>query len=289
MVEPLTTAAAAPGDSTREGALADLELNLLLEAVARFAGFDFREYSQGTLKRRVSERMRGEGVQTISGLQERILHDPGAFSRFMFAMSGGNGELFRDGEFFRVLRQSVVPLLRTYSFARVWLPNCGRGEDAYSIAAVLHEEGLLERTMIYATDASELALTLAKGGTFDLESADEVRAAHRATGATTPLAEVASLSGETLRFHESLKKNVIFAQHSLVTDGSLNEFHVIVARGVLPQFNKALQFRVHNLFLGSLMRLGFLCLGTHETLKQTPHERIFREVVRDQAVYRRMR
>jgi len=276
-------------DPARDGALTDLELNLLLEAVVRFSGYDFRDYSQSTLKRRISDRLRGEDVQTISGLQERILHDPKAFARFMFAMSGGSGHLFRDPAFFATFRARVVPLLRTYSFSRIWLPNCGRGEDTYSLAVVLHEEGLLARTMIYATDASELAIAEAKTGKFEIESIDEIKAGHRATGATLALEESGELTDRTIAFRDDFRKNIIFAQHSLVTDGSLNEFHVIVARGVLTQFNKALQFRVHNLFLSSLVRLGFLCLGPSESLKQTPHERVFRELAESEPIYRRMR
>ncbi len=273
----------------RDAALSDLELNLLLEAILRFSGLDFRDYSQSTLKRRVAERLREEKVNTISGLQERVLHDPAAFARFVFAMSGGPGQLFREPAFFALVRSKIVPLLRTYSFSRIWVPNCSRGEDAYSLAAILHEEGLLSRTMIYATDASEIAVTAAKRGQFEFESAEAIKAAHHATGASGSLSETCEIGERSLVMREELRKNLIFAQHSLVSDKSINEFHLIVARGVLTQFNKALQFRVHNLFISSLIRLGFLALGPSETIKGTPHERIFREVSEDDPIYRRMR
>jgi chemotaxis protein methyltransferase CheR len=276
-------------DSARDVALTDLELNLLLEAILRFSGLDFRDYSQSTLKRRVAERLRDEKVNTISGLQERVLHDPAAFARFVFAMSGGPGQLFREPAFFALVRSKIVPLLRTYSFSRIWVPNCSRGEDAYSLATVLHEEGLLSRTMIYATDASEIAVTAAKRGHFEYESAEAIKAAHHATGASAPLSESAEVGDRSLVIRDELRKNLIFAQHSLIGDKSINEFHLIVARGVLPQFNKALQFRVHNLFINSLIRLGFLALGPNETIKGTPHERVFREVSEDEPIYRRMR
>jgi len=276
-------------DAARDAALTDLELNLLLEAILRFSGLDYRDYSQATLKRRVSERLRDEKVQTISGLQERVLHDPAAFARFVFAMSGGPGQLFREPAFFALVRSKIVPLLRTYSFSRIWVPNCSRGEDAYSLATVLHEEGLLSRTMIYATDTSEIAVAAAKRGVFEFESPDGIKAAHRATGTTKALSETAEIGDHTLVFREELRKNVIFAQHNLISDKSINEFHLIVARGVLPQFNKALQFRVHNLFINSLVRLGFLALGPSETIKGTPHERVFREVSENEPIYRRMR
>lgn len=291
MVEPLAVAPKPASDqSARDGAVADLELNLLLEAIVRFSGHDFRDYSQNTIKRRISERVRAEGAATISGLQERVLHDPQAFLRFIFAMSGGTtGKIFRDPRFFREVRTRVIPMLRTYSFVRIWIPNCARGEDAYSMAVMLQEEGLFDRAMIYATDVSELGIAAAKAGVFEVDSVDEAKGAHRATGATASLTDSCELVDDRIIFPEKFKKSIIFAQHSLITDGPLNEFHLIVARGVLTQFNKTLQFRTHNLFLNSLVRLGFLCLGPNESLKQTPHERVFRELSEGDPIYRRMR
>ncbi|HEV3092361.1 MAG TPA: CheR family methyltransferase [Candidatus Cybelea sp.] len=286
MVEQIATGSAP--DTARDAAVSDLELSLLLEAIRRFSGYDFGDYSQAMLKRRVAERLRAENVETISGLQERVLHDPAALARFVLAMSSGHGRLFADPGFFAAFRINVVPLLRTYSFSRVWVPHCARGEDAYSLAAILHEEGLLERTMIYATDPSDLAVSAAKAGRFELDPGDDPDAAHRATGAIQPLSEVSSLDGNSLQFDEALKRQIIFARHALVTDGSLNEFQVILARDVLRQFNKALQFRVHNLFLNSLIRLGFLCLGSSESLALTPHEGVFRRFG-NAAIYRRLR
>lgn len=286
MVEPVATGI---GDPSRADALADLELTLLLEAILRYSGHDFTGYGQATLKRRVAERLRAESVATISGLQERILHDREALARFVFAMSSGHGRLFADPIFFRVFRARIVPLLRTYSFVRIWVPNCACGEDAYSLAVLLRDEGLLERTMIYATDSSEMAIAAARGGSFDFSPEEHPGAAFAASGGQLPLSHFCSLEERSLRFGDDLRRNIIFANHSLVTDGSLNEFHVIVARGVLRQFNRALQFRVHNLFLSSLIRLGFLCLGSSETLRMTPHEGVFRRLADDAAIYRRMR
>ncbi|HVA33936.1 MAG TPA: CheR family methyltransferase, partial [Candidatus Baltobacteraceae bacterium] len=215
-----------PDEASRDNALTDLELNLLLEGVLRFSGLDFRDYAHATLKRRISERLRLENVRTISGLQELVLHDPEAFARFVLAMSGGVGQLFREPTFFALVRSRVVPLLRTYSFSRVWVPNCGRGEDAYSLATVLEEEDLLSRTMIYATDASALAIDTAKKGLFEIESAEAIKALHHATGAGNALSDHAEVRDDAVEFKPELRKNIIFAQHSLVADGSLNEFHV---------------------------------------------------------------
>ncbi len=286
MAEPVTSSVV---EVTRKDALADLEISLLLQAILRFSGHDFTDYTETTLKRHVAERLRAENLSTISALQERVLHDPDVLARFVFAMSSGSGRLFHDAPFFRAFRSRIVPLLRTYSFTRVWVPSCGRGEDAYSLAVLLHEQGLLERSMIYATDASELAIAAARAGVFECEPLDEPIAAYRATGASASLKDVCETNEGSLRFREEFKRHIIFAKHSLVTDGSLNEFHVIVARGVLRQFNRALQFRVHNLFLSSLIRLGFLCVGTSESLRHTPHEGVFRRLSDDAPIYRRMR
>lgn len=277
-----------PSLGGRESALPDLELQLLLEAIFRYTGYDFRDYAQNTLKRRVSERMRAELVATISGLQERVLHDPEAMQQFAFTMSSTPNTLFRDAPYFRVFREHIVPLLRTYSFVRLWFPGCSTGEDVYAIATILAEHGLLDRCMIYATDVSELAIAHAKGGEYEVNSSEEIAMEHRNTGALKALSQFADVRPRSVRFKPELQQNVIFAQHSLATDGSLNEFHAIIARGVVPQFNKALQFRVHNLFLQSLARLGFLCLGPNESLKSTPHERAFRQIG-EHAIYRRMR
>lgn len=286
MVEPVASDVA---ETTRDEALADLELTLLLEAIQRFSGHDFTDYAQVTLKRRIDERMRAEEVQTISGLTDRLLHDRDALSRFVFAMSGGYGRLFSDPAFFRVFRRRIVPLLKTYSFTRIWIPNCATGEDAYSIAALLKDEGLLERSMIYATDASDLALAIARNGIYEFEIGEHPGVAYASSAGGFPLGDLCEIDERRVTFGDDIKRHIIFAKHSLVTDGSLNEFHVIVARNVLWHFNRTLQFRVHNLFLSSLIRLGFLCLGSNESLRMTPHEAVFRRLAEEASIYRRMR
>ncbi len=267
----------------------NVELFLLLEAVVRWAGYDFRECAPATLKRRVSERMRAEGLETISGLQDRVLHEPNSLRRFVFAMSGSSNRLFRPPDYFHAFRSRVASLLRTYSFVRLWFPACSTGEDVYTVAAILLEAGLLDRCMIYATDLSDIALTQAREGAFEISSFEDFAHDYTLSGGRLALATVCEHSQGTVRFNETLKKNIIFAQHSLTTDGSLNEFHAIVARGVLPQFNKTLQYRVHNLFLQSLARLGFLCLSSAESLHATPHEGAFRKIDDVVPIYRRMR
>ncbi len=268
---------------------AAVELSLLLEAVVRWGGYDLREYAPATLKRRVAERMRAEGVETISGLQERVLHDSDALRRLVFAISGNANRLFRAPEYFRAIRERVVPFLRTYSFIRLWFPGCSTGEDVYTIASILYEEGLLDRCMIYATDMSDLALTNARGGLFQAGSLEEFANDYRLSGGRNSINEFCEWNEGVIQFKDRLQQQLIFSTHSLATDASLNEFHAIVARGILPQFNKTLQYRVHNLFLQSLTRFGFICLSSAESLHATPHEAVFRKVDEVFPIYRRMR
>lgn len=266
-----------------------VELSLLLEAVVRWSGYDFREYAPATLKRRISERMRAEGVDTISGLQERVLHDPDALRRLVFALSANSNRLFRAPEYFRAIRERVVPFLRTYSFVRLWFPSCSTGEDVYTIASILYEEKLLDRCMIYATDMSDLALAQARAGTYQSPSLEEFANDYRLTGGRGSISEFCEWNEGIVHFSDKMQRQLIFSTHSLATDASLNEFHAIVARGVLPQFSKSLQYRVHNLFLQSLTRFGFICLSSAESLHATPHEGAFRKVDEVFPIYRRMR
>lgn len=266
-----------------------VELSLLLEAIVRWSGYDFREYATGTLKRRVADRMRAENVTTISALQERVLHDPEALRRFVFAMSATTNRLFRAPEYFRAFRERVVPFLRTYSFVRLWFPASSTGEDVYTVASILFEEGLLDRSMIYATDLSDLALAQARARTYPIGSLEEFANDYRLSGGRRSVNEFCEIGDGSVCFGEHLQRQIIFSTHSLATDASLNEFHAIVARGVLPQFNKTLQYRVHNLFLQSLTRFGFICLSSAESLHATPHEGAFRKVDEVFPIYRRMR
>jgi len=287
--ESLSDLEAAPGALDRSEERAAIELSLLLEALVRWSGHDFRQYAPSTLKRRIAERMRAEDVRTVSGLQDRLLHDQEALRRFVFAMSSNPNRLFRAPEYFRAIREKVVPFLRTYSFARLWFPACSTGEDVYSVAAILKEADLLDRCMIYATDLSDLALSTARAGVYDIGSLEEFANDYRLSGGRASLADICEVTEGSVRFNEGFQRQIIFSTHSLATDSSLNEFHCIVARGVLPQFSKSLQYRVHNLFLQSLTRFGFICLSSAESLHATPHEGAFRKIDEVFPIYRRMR
>lgn len=278
-----------PVNGGRHDELADIELSLLLEAVRRWQGFDYREYAAAPLKRRINERMRAEGVSTISALQDRLLHDATAMSRFILALTMPGHRLFDPPDYWLRFRTRVVPLLRTYSFVRLWFPNCGTGDDVYSAATILHEEGLLDRAMIYATSESDAALEIAREGILPIGSSQDLLEAYRASGGDGSLTKFCEIEENRVRFADEIRRSTIFARHCLTSDGSLNEFHAIVTRGALPLFSKTLLFRVHNLLLQSLGRFGFLCLGPNESLRGTPHEGAFREIDERSSIYRRMR
>ncbi len=233
--------------------------------------------------------MRAEDISTISGLQDRLLHDERALAQFIIAMGGGSSTLFNDPLFLHAFATNVIPLLQTYTFIRVWVPGSGTGGDAFSVAALLKEAGLLERSVVYATCVSEVAVAIAKNATYEQRSEADFIALAREAGITGPLSDSFIVSEHQATPREDLRASVMFARHNPVEDGSINEFHAIVARGLLPLFNGAVQFRIHKLFYESLMHFGFLGLGHNETLANTVHERAFRKVVADQPIFRRMR
>ncbi|HEY5258728.1 MAG TPA: CheR family methyltransferase [Candidatus Baltobacteraceae bacterium] len=272
-----------------ERELEEIELQLLMEAMRWASGGDYRESNQPVLRRRIAERMRAEGSATISALQDRVLHDRSAFVRFVIAMSEGPRELFLAPEFFAAVLANVVPLLKTYSFVRIWFPAVGLGEDAYALACLLADVGLLDRCVIYATSTSNAGVDVAKEGAYPIVSEQAFRAALRRAGIAGDAARFADIQADVVVFKPYLREALMFARHNAASDASINEFHAIVARNVLPLYNATAQYRMHRLIFASLARLGFLCLGPGETLAGSVHEGAFRQVVSDQPIYRRMR
>jgi chemotaxis protein methyltransferase CheR len=251
----------------------ELELRLLLEAVFELYGFDFRAYAPSSLRRRVRHLMRDEGLATISALQERVLHDPRALPRLVNGLSVSVTSMYRDPGFFIAFRQQVAPVLRTYPLLRIWHAGCSSGEEVYSLAILLVEEGLYDRCRIYATDMNEDALQRAASGVFPLAAMREHTARYQAAGGRRSFSEYYAVRNRDVAFDRRLRRHVIFAQHNLVTDRSFNEFNVILCRNVLIYFSRPLQERVHRLLYESLGRLGFLGLGSKETVQFTPYER----------------
>lgn len=272
-----------------EPELEEIELELLLEGIYRRYGFDFREYAPASLRRRVRRRMHGEDVGSISALQELVLHDPAVMERLLLDLSINVTAMFRDPSFFLSLRENVVPLLRTYPFARIWVAGCSSGEEVYSLAILLDEEGLAERVRIYATDINEAVLEQARLGVFPLDKMREYTQNYIRAGGTQAFSEYYVARYDGAQFSRSLVENVVFAQHNLASDAAFNEFHVIVCRNVMIYFDKSLQEHVHRLFHESLARLGVLALGQKETIRFSPHEESYEVLDAAEKLYRKVR
>lgn len=286
-VEAALSSGVAPESITPAPAVADLELQLLLEGVHRVSGYDFREYAPATLKRRIAERVRAEGLATISGLLERVLHDPAAMSRFVATLTQSAGSPFREPSFFAAFRERVLPRLRTFPHVRIWV--IGSGDDAYSLAIVLREAEFYHRTRIYTTDSSEAAIDRAKAGAFPADLVDEYAARYEEAGGTRRFSDYLQIADGQASFKPGLRDQIVFAQHNLACDGSFNEFHLIVARSVVTHFNRSLAYRAHQVVFESLVRLGYLGLSSKESLRYTPHQRAYEELVDSERFYRRVR
>jgi chemotaxis protein methyltransferase CheR len=270
-------------------ALEVIEIQLLTEGIYRHYGFDFRDYAFPSLKRRAWKRIYAEGLTSVSGLQEKVLHDPACMERLLLDLSINVSSMFRDPTFYLALRQKVVPLLRTYPFVRIWHAGCSSGEEVYSMAILLQEEGLYERCRIYATDINEAILAKAREGIFPLSSMQENTSNYLNAGGTGTFSEYYTARYDYAIFRPSLRENVVFAQHNLVTDASFNHFNVILCRNVLIYFNGPLQDRVQNLFLESMEMFGVLGLGRKESLKFTNVADHYEELDAAERIYRRVR
>jgi chemotaxis protein methyltransferase CheR len=270
------------------GDLEDIELSLLLEGVFRQYGFDFREYAPASLRRRVWRRVFAEGLQTISALQDKLLHDPASMERLLLDLSINVTAMFRDPSFYVAFREKVVPALRTYPFTRIWVAGCSTGEEVYSLAILLQEEQVSDRARIYATDINESVLDRARSGVFPLDKMREYTRNYIKAGGTRAFSEYYVAKYDGAQFQRSLIENVVFAQHNLVSDHSFNEFNVIICRNVMIYFDRTLQDRVHRLFYDSLVTFGVLGLGHKESIRFSPHETGYEELDPGERLYRRV-
>jgi len=270
-------------------ALERLEIELLLDGVFRHYGYDFRSYAFSSLRRRFRKRLEAEGLQTFSALQDLVLHDPEAMERLLRDMSVNVTGMFRDPTFFLALRQNVVPILRTYPFVRIWHAGCATGEEVYALAILLEEEGLYERSRIYATDMNADALEKSKAGIFPLARMREYTANYIQAGGARSFSEYYTANYDAALFDPKLRRNVLFAQHNLATDTSFSEFNLILCRNVLIYFDRALKERVYKLFADSLASLGILSLGRRESLRFTAAEAEYEEFDPRERIYRRRR
>ncbi len=250
--------------------LEKLEIELLLQGLYSWCGYDYRNYAYNSIKRRIWHRIHAEKLTSITGLLEKVLHDQDCLQRLIADFSINVTEMFRDPLFFLSFREKVVPLLRTYPSIRIWHAGCSTGEEVYSMAMLLHEEGLYEKTKIYATDINSDVLKIAKKlGIFPLEHMRKYTNNYIQAGGKKAFSDYYSVTTNGVKFDPYLTKNVVFAQHNLVMDRSFNEFHVILCRNVLIYFNKSLQEQVHNLFYESLGMFGILGYWDSEIRKRS--------------------
>ncbi len=264
-----------------------LEIDLLLEAIFRHTGNDFRGYAPSSLRRRLRKRLEGEGLRTFSSLQDLVLHDDEAMTRLLGDMSVSVTGMFRDPSFFLAFRTKVVPILRTYPFVRIWHAGCATGEEVYATAILLEEEGLLDRARLYATDMSADAIERAKSGIFPIGRMREFTANYLQAGGQRSFSEYYTAHYDAALFDPRLRRNVLFAQHNLATDTTFSEFNVVLCRNVLIYFSKPLKERVLSLFEESLTAFGLLCLGRRESLRFTSAEQDYEEFDARERIYRR--
>jgi chemotaxis protein methyltransferase CheR len=269
------------------GAKPDLELDLLIEAIYHTYHYDFRRYAVASLKRRLAAAMPRLGCETLSQVQDKVLHQPAAFQALLDYLTIPVSEMFRDPRYFRSLRENVVPLLRTYPSLKVWVAGCSTGEEAYSLAILLLEEGLLPRTLIYATDINPHTLQKAQAGVYDAERMSGFTENHRHSGGRTSLSEHYTAAYGRAVFDKSLKQNIVFSDHSLATDSVFAEVQLVSCRNVLIYFNRELQNRAIGLFRDALCRKGFLGIGSKESLRFTSHAGAFAEISREERIYQK--
>lgn len=265
----------------------DIEVALIVEAVYRKYHYDFRDYAEASLKRRLLNAMKRLGYSTLSELQGRVLRDAAIFPTLLADLTVQVSDMFRDPGYFLALRQQVVPMLRTYPSLKVWVAGCSQGEEAYSLAILLKEEGLFDRAQIYATDINPDALERARAGIYPIERIAGFTENHRRSGATSSLSDHYTAAYDRAVFDKSLRARIVFSDHSLATDSVFAEMHLISCRNVLIYFTRKLQDRAVALFRDSLCRKGYLGIGSKESLRFSTHADAFDVVSQAERIYQR--
>ncbi|GAC1401429.1 MAG: chemotaxis protein CheR [Vulcanimicrobiaceae bacterium] len=276
-----------PDPPDARGSVADIEIALLLEGIRRLAGYDFSEYAPTSLKRRVTERVRVENTRTITGLLERVVHDPAALEALLYGLTTTPSVPFRDAATFTTLANAIVPRLRTYPFFRIWV--AGNAADAFPVAILLHEAKVLSRARIYATEATDSGLAEAKSGVLRPDALVGLQARYEAAGGRSNVEEYIDHTASGIRFVPSLTETVLFARHDLASEGSFNEFESVLVRTSLASYGRSLAYRVHRTLFESTARLGFLCVASPDGLTASPHRGAFESLAPYDGVWRRVR
>ncbi|HEY9615892.1 MAG TPA: protein-glutamate O-methyltransferase CheR [Microcoleaceae cyanobacterium] len=265
----------------------DIEIQLLIEAIYRRYGYDFRNYAPASLKRRIYNFLRVEKLSSLSKLQEQILYDRTCVDRLILGLTVNTTAMFRDPSFYLAFREYAVPILRTYPFIRLWHAGCSTGQEVYSMAILLQEAGIYQRCRIYATDANEKVLQIAKSGIYPVKQMQDYTQLYLKAGGQQAFSDYYTANYGSAVLRSSLREQIVFGQHNLVTDRSFNEFNVIICRNVLIYFNQTLQNQVHQLFYNSLCRFGILGLGKQETIRFTQYESDYEALAASEKLYRR--
>ena len=273
-------------DNTNENE--KIEFDLILEAIYQKYGYDFRNYAKASLRRRLRYRLSQSNLKTISEMQHKLLNDKEFFDTLLLDLTINVTEMFRDPSFFKALKEIVIFELKKQPFIKVWHAGCSSGEEIYSTAILLKENGMYESSLIYATDTNEMVLDKAKSGIFPIEKMKDFTVNYRKAGGLASFADYYTARYDNAIMDNSLKKNIVFSNHNLVTDSVFGEMDLIMCRNVLIYFNRELQDRVFRLFLDSLRPGGFLCLGSKETVRFSSLSGNFENVIEKERVYRRI-
>lgn len=265
----------------------NIEIELLLEAIYKKCGYDFRHYAKASVKRRILHRLSLSGLETISEMQHEALYDDSFLETLLLDLSINVTEMFRDPSCYLSIRNAVVPVLKTYHFIKIWNAGCSTGEEVYSIAILLKEEGVYDRTQIYATDFNELVVQKAKAGIFPVDCIKTYTSNYQKSGGKGSFADYYTADYESVIMNQSLKKNIVFAHHNLVTDGVFGEMNLIMCRNVLIYFDRDLQDSVFRLFLESLCCGGFLCIGSKESIRFAKCSDNFEDIVKREKIYKK--
>jgi len=267
--------------------LFNIELQLLLEAIFLRYGYDFRNYSKAHIKRRVMHRLGTSQLSTVTQLLDKVLRDRDFFREFLDDLSINVTEMFRDPEFYKSLRENIIPKLKTYAYFKIWHAGCSTGEEAYSLAILLKEEGLLDRCQVYATDFNQKVLEIAKEGVYHKDDIEQYERNYLLSGGKNKLSDYYKAMYGSVMFNKELSSRIVFADHNLVTDSVFADVHLILCRNVMIYFEKNLQENVLNLFYESLVPSGILCLGTKESIKFTRFEKLFETIDEKQKIFKK--
>jgi chemotaxis protein methyltransferase CheR len=265
-----------------------IEIDVMLHAIHLKYGYDFRDYAKASIRRRILRSLYRSGLKTISEMLHKMLYDKEFFETLLLDLTVNVTEMFRDPSMFMTIRKVLIPEMTKYPFIKIWHAGCSSGEEVYSMAILLEEEGISEKTRIYATDSNEAALEKAKEGIFPIDKMKDYTRNYREAGGLTSFVDYYSARSDRVIMNRSLKKNISFADHNLVTDSVFGEMNLIMCRNVLIYFNRELQDRVIELFFESLCSGGFLCLGSKETIRFSKYSDSFEDVVKNQKIYRKI-